>query len=330
MRAIGRAWNRFWFTPQPTSTLALFRIALGCVALLWGLALLPDLRAFFSSKGIEPTPVAVTWGLLGHFTSDTVLYLAYAALLASAVCVVLGYRTRLASVVLFVTVFSFIQRTPSVMNSGDGLLRILLFLLMFMPAGESLSLDRWRMARDRFWEFPARTPWALRLVQIQVSLVYLSACYHKIDAGGWTNGEALSYAWRMDDIARFHVPAFAQHSLTVSTLFSFLTLAIELLIGVMVWVPSARPLVLSLGIALHIGIDLTLRIGFFSITIIVAYIAFLSPRTATRLILAARARIRRSSSTTVDDSIAAPGAATARDCLKGTSESFGLYRDKRV
>ena len=293
MRSIGDAWERFWFAPQSTSTLALFRIGLGSVAFLWGLALLPDLRAFFSSEGIEPVPVAVTWGLLGHFTSDTALYLSYAALLGSAVCVIVGYRTRLASLVLFVTVFAFIERAHSVFNSGDGLLRILVFLLVFMPAGESLSVDRWRTAPGRFWEFPARAPWALRLVQIQVSLLYLSAFYLKIDGGGWTNGEALSYVWRMDDIARFHVPGFLSHSVTLSALLTFLTLAVELLIGVMVWVPSARPLVLALGVGLHVGIDLTLRIGFFSIAILVAYVAFLSPQAATKLVLAVRDRTRR-------------------------------------
>ena len=48
MRRVGRAWERFWFSPEPTSSLALFRIAIGTVCFAWALSLVPDLRAFIS------------------------------------------------------------------------------------------------------------------------------------------------------------------------------------------------------------------------------------------------------------------------------------------
>ena len=79
-------------------------------------------------------------------------------------------------------------------------------------------------------------------------------------AGGWTNGAALSYIWRTDDIARLRMPAVIAQSLALSTLAAFLTLAIELMLGVLIWVRSARPLVVALGVVLHLSIDLTLRI----------------------------------------------------------------------
>jgi len=293
VRRLLGAWNRFWFEPQPSSTLAVFRIAFGLVTLGWALALLPNIGDFFTRDGIEPVPVDVTWGVLGHLPSDAVVYPCFVALLVSAVCVTVGFRTRLASVILFVTVFSFIERSHPIFNSGDGLIRNLAFLVMFMPAGESLSVDRWLANRDRFWEFPARAPWALRLVQIQVSVLYLSAMQHKIAGGGWTDGSALSYVWRMDDLVRFRVPEFVIQSVTISTLASLLTLAIEAMLVVFVWVRSTRALVIGLGVALHLGIELSLRIGFFSMAIFAAYVAFLTPERASSLVLAARDRRRR-------------------------------------
>ena len=287
-RSIAHMWRRFWFTPQPTSSLALFRIGMGLVTLLWALALCPSLKVFFSRHGIEPVPVDVSWGLLGHFSSDAALFITYAALVTSAIGVLVGFHTRVASVVMFVTIFAFIERTPSIFNSGDGLLRNLSFFLMLMPSGDAISLDRRRVARGHFWAFPERSPWALRLVQIQVSILYASAVYHKLDGGGWTNGTAMSYVWRMDDIARFTVPSFVVKSLTIGTLVSLLTLAIEFLLATLIWVRTARPLVLALGVMFHVGIDLTLRIGFFSVAILVAYLAFTSPETATKAILRVR------------------------------------------
>jgi hypothetical protein len=297
---VGDAWNRFWFTPQPTSTVALFRIAVGTVTIGWALGLLPGLRDFFSSTGIEPFSVDTTWGLFAHVHGDAAVFVGWGALVVSSVCVIVGFRTKAASVAQFVLVFSFIERSMAIFNSGDGLVRIATFLLIFMPAGESLSVDRWRRDREHFWEFPERAPWALRLMQVQISVLYLSSAREKLVGGGWADGTALSYVWRMDDIVRFHVPDFVVRSATMVALATFLAFAVEILIGIFVWVRSTRPLVLGLGIALHIAIDLTLRIGFFSAIIIATYIAFLSPVTAASLALRVRERRRMSSAMPID------------------------------
>jgi hypothetical protein len=62
------------------------------------------------------------------------------------------------------------------------------------------------------------------------------------------------------------------------------------MIGILVWNKAARPVVLALGVGLHLGIDLTLRIGFFSAAILTAYLVFLSPAAARAAVLALRAR----------------------------------------
>ena len=302
MRRVRRAGRQFWFQPESTCGLGLFRIAFGLIAFAWAISLFPDLDAFFSTRGIEPESVDASWGVLGHFDSGGALTAVYVALLASALCVLLGYRTRLASVVLFAAIFSFVERAPSVFNSGDGLLRNFSFFLMFAPAGAALSIDRWKTARDGFWEFPARAPWALRLIQVQVSLVYLAAAWSKLygPAGfgdtAWTNGTALSYVLRLEDLERFGLPAMLAASITLSTVASYLTIAVELMIGVLVWNRAARPMVLALGVGLHLSIDLTLRIGFFSALMLASYITFLSPAAARGAILLLRDRLGRSTS----------------------------------
>jgi hypothetical protein len=46
--------------------------------------------------------------------------------------------------------------------------------------------------------------------------------------------------------------------------------------------------VLALGILMHLGIDFSLLVGFFSFAIIVSYIAFIPPETASQRIIALR------------------------------------------
>jgi hypothetical protein len=294
VRRLGGTWDRFWFAPEPTSTLAVFRIAFGLVVLGWAVSLTGDLEAFYSKHGIQPlhpTDQGLgVWGLLNSFDSYPAAVALCLALVVSSLCVVVGYRTRLATFVVFCGLLSFERRVPSVFNSGDGLLRILALFLMLAPAGASLSVDRWRTARDRFWEFPARAPWALRLIQIQLSAVYLGSVWEKLHGAPWTHGTAVSYSMQIADFQRFGVPDLLTHSMLFSSVMSYWTLAVELMIGILVWNRTARPLVLALGVGLHLGIDLTLRIGFFSAAVLTAYLVFLSPAAASAGVLATRER----------------------------------------
>ena len=296
MRRVAAAWERFWFAPEPTSSLALFRIAIGIISFAWALSLVPDLHAFFSSNGIEPIapthPPFGVWGVLNAFPNYTAAIALLAALLIASCCLTIGYRTRLASVVVFVAVVSFEHRAPSIWNSGDSLLRILCFYLMLSPAGAALSVDRRRAAKDRFWEFPARAPWALRLVQIQISVVYLSSMWYKIHGTAWRHGTAVSFAMRLEDLQRFAVPGFLSHSLLFSSVMTYWTLAVELMFGILVWNRAARPWMLSLGAALHVLVGLNLRLGFFSETMLAAYLVFVSPAAATAAVYAVRDRLR--------------------------------------
>ncbi|MGI9622658.1 MAG: hypothetical protein ACR2PK_07465, partial [Acidimicrobiales bacterium] len=45
-------WQRFWFTPQRSSTLTAMRVLLGVTCLAWALAILPDLRTFYCDDGL--------------------------------------------------------------------------------------------------------------------------------------------------------------------------------------------------------------------------------------------------------------------------------------
>jgi HTTM domain len=289
------AWERFWFEPVATSTFALYRIALAVVILGWTLSLSPGLYAFFSNDGVLPEqpsyPDDARWGLLGIFESDIALTLLFFVLLIASLAILVGFRTRLAALVAFVCLASFERRNPFVLNSGDQLVQVLAFYLVLMPAGVSLSVDRMLKRGEAFWEFPARPIWPLRLVQIQVSILYLSAVWAKVRGSTWNDGTAVSYAFRVGDIARFPVPDFVTDSLLIVNLLTYGTLAVELSLGILVWNRVLRPWVLLAGIALHLGIDYAVRVGFFSYAVFVAYIAFLPPQTASALILSTRDRL---------------------------------------
>jgi HTTM domain len=270
-----RSWSRFWFEPEPTGALGLFRICFGLLALLWTLSLLPDLHSFFSGTGVlprRPADGSGVWDLLpGHET------LLFVLLVAACVCLMLGLGTRLAAVVVFAGIVSFERRNPFVFNSGDGLIRVMALYLALAPSGAALSLDSLRRGPGRFWEQPLRAPWAWRLLQVQFSVLYVSAAWAKLRGGSWNDGTAVSYALRVADLHRFGAPHFLSHGVLASNLLTYGAVAIELALGVLVWNRRLRPWVLAAGLLLHLGIELTIRVGFFSLALFVLYLVWLPP-----------------------------------------------------
>ncbi len=302
VRAAVTAWDRFWFAPQSVSTLAVVRIAFALVVLAWTASLGHDLFAFYSGNGLLPEQQDVqrvvgsgAWGPLGTFTSDTALVVTYVALFVAALLLLLGLKTRIAAIVVFVGLMALTRRNIWVLDSGDPLLRSIAFFLALAPSGDALSLDR-RLARRHgrvLEEFPRRAPWALRLLQIQLSVLYLAAVWAKVAGETWRDGTAVSYVLRIENLQRFPLPDAVTTSELLSNLLTFGTLAVELSLGLLVWNRKLRPWILLAGASLHIGIDYAIRVGFFSYAVLVLYIAFIPPETMERWLLALRSRLAR-------------------------------------
>lgn len=288
-------WERFWFSPEPTSTLAVLRVAYGVLLLAWTTTLTLDATTFFSRTGILPERPddPGTWTVLDWFRSDTAVAILMALLIWAAVLLIIGYHTRLAAAVAFVAVVSLHRRNPFVFQAGDNLLRSFSFYFLFAPAGVALSVDRWRREKGGFWEFPLRAPWAMRLIQVQLSLLYLFSVWEKVRGTTWNNGLAVSLAMRIDELVRVPVPSSISDSLLISNVLTFGTLAIELACAVLIWNRRACPWVLAAGFVLHLFIEITMRVGFFSLVIFLYYLAFIPPETLSGRLLAVRGRLAR-------------------------------------
>lgn len=305
MTRTGERWSRFWFEPQATSTLAVVRILFGLVVLEWSLTLLPDLHTFFSPQGVLPRQPVYNlpgvWTPLSLSASFSAEIAIYVALVVASVCLIIGVGSRIASVIVWLGVLAFTRRNPYVFNSGDEYLRVVAFYLALTPATASLSLARWVRHRREFWEFPRRSLWGLRLLQVQVSIVYLSAFWDKLRSGPlWNDGTALSYILRIGDVRRFPTPVFPTNGVLIN-LMTYGSLAMEFALGVLVWNKRLRPWVLVLGIVFHLTIDYSIRVGSFSFVAIVALIAFVSPEASAKAIHAIRDRFAPSQSEIRDE-----------------------------
>jgi HTTM domain len=275
MTTLLNAWRTFWFRPEPVYTLGLIRIAFGALIMTWTVSILPDLSDLFGTNGVLPDGAhdPAMWSLFQQWHDDRALLIGWAALLLSALAMTVGWHTRMASIAVCALVLSLQHRDPSVFNSGDVLVRIEALFLALAPSGAALSLDQRRLT-GAFWSAQTRAPWAIRLMQLQLSIIYLASVRWKVSGSAWQEGTAVSYALRLRDMLIVPVPQWFIDNSLIINLASWGALAVELSLGVLVWNRHLRPWVLLAGVLMHKSIMLTMAVGFFTLAMFVLYLAF--------------------------------------------------------
>jgi hypothetical protein len=191
----------------------------------------------------------------------------------------LGFFSRTSAWIGFFTLSSLHYYNPLILNSGDTVLRLVLFYLGFSQAGKAYSLDRYFKVRRGIAPVVPRLelPWAQRLIQLQVSFLYFSTSFYKLDGKAWAYGEATYYTSRLWDFERFPVPYVFDHLWTIR-LTTWSSLFIEFALGTLIWFKPLRvPLILA-GILLHLGIEFSMNIPLFEWIMMVLLLVMLEPR----------------------------------------------------
>lgn len=199
-------WNRYWFAPGGRYAAAMVRIALGISVLM----VLDRVRA--SAPVLHPELMSADvyrpCGLLLLFPSlppRIVIELAGIAACAGALAMILGAFTRVATAVTAIGAILVTSQAMSYQPSwSHDLSVVLIALLAFLGArgGDALAVDGWlRRLRGRAVPVDASYQWSLRLAQVAVGLMFVSAGVLKLKSGGlhW----ALSDNLRHQLLARY-------------------------------------------------------------------------------------------------------------------------------
>lgn len=292
-RRASTGWTRFWFAEIDGTTHALVRIAFAAVGLALCALTLPLLEGYYTNAGAFTTADARAWSpgeavallqldVLGSYPAALALLLLLAAALA---CLLVGYRTRLAAAVSFVLLAWLQARNPTFLNGGDEILRLTGFYLAagylaLAPEDRALTLDRRRTGADGRARMPA---WPLRLLQVQVGLLYAVTGFLKLFGAGWWDGTAVYASVANANLTRFGLPEWAG----LEPLFVAAGIAVvwwEFLFPALVAWERSRRAALGFGIAFHLGIFATMNIGLFAFAMLATYPAFFHrERTARRL-----------------------------------------------
>jgi hypothetical protein len=257
-------------------SLAAFRVAVGLILLLdlWGRG--RELTAFYTDAGILPRDAWIElvqargdtspfWSLQllsGEAWAQGVLLLINAL---AATCLLIGYRTRLATIACAVLLYSLQIRNPLINDGGDSLLMCLLFWSIFVPLGAAASVDR----LVRGVAGPARRQVAslgTTALLLQMGLMYWFSAALKSDPIWHTEGSAVYYVMQADLFAT-RLGIWLRDFPVVMTALTFATWWLEWLGPAVAfspfWTARLRMAAVLAFWTFHLGLVATMELGLF-------------------------------------------------------------------
>jgi hypothetical protein len=297
---------RWWTEPVRAERLAALRIGLALVLLLDLLGTyLPGLHVFYGRDSLSRPglfdwnlkPPHWNWSLL-RGVEDPAVFCAALAVWVGATCLMLvGLGTRLSVVVVWLLSNSFASLNPYNDNAGDQVRGIILFYLMLCPCGAAWSLDRWLARRRGQPVGPVYVaPAILRLLFLQMAVIYFCNGLAKVVGPDWRGGDSLYFVLNDLTLARWSyaqvpVPVALTRVLTWSVLVwevgfplwvslpglgagvgRVLRLRPRTTVRVERQLGRVRVAALLFGVAFHLGILASLELGSFGPYMICLYL----------------------------------------------------------
>ncbi len=262
MRFFQRVWNYLVHEEGSTRPAALIRM--GLVALIWtryasDFLLYQNLEPYFLLHGVS------------LFVATTLLFF--------------GAFTRVAAVWTAVTLVSFYyylgyaKDMEPYTHHHTYVLAISAVLLALSPCGKSYSWDRWRaLARAEASGEPPpseRGPqWALRLMALQVSLIYFWSGFDKCNPA-FLSGERMEHYTMYLYLGSDYPKSVLFHPTMV--LLAWSTVALEFGLAFGLWWKRAQKFLIPFGMIFHALLYVLLPVGTYSLNMWLLYLAFLDP-----------------------------------------------------
>ena len=185
-----------------TRSLAVFRILLGVLVVGDVLSRSRNFHFYYTDDGVVTQELATWWTgdafSFFYFTSDptliAVLFVVHALV---GLQLIVGYKTRIATVVSFLFVISLDHHNPLVLSYADTLFRLLFFWAIFLPLGERWSVDAVHRTRKPRTVFVGL---AGLFAMLQMIKMYFINGMHKFPSDLWQTGEGTPKVMGIDEM----------------------------------------------------------------------------------------------------------------------------------
>lgn len=291
------------FASADPRSLGLFRIMFGVFLLVDLYRRLPDYVFFYTNEGMLPNHGALfrpmsayPFSLYHAFSTRGEVLFAFAFTGLVYTSFLVGYRTRIAQVLVLVLVTSLHNRNILLENGGDLVTHLLALWTCFLPLGRRFSVDTLVASFHEVKEHgpnemqDRESPWvdrrpvvslAYAAVVLNLAVIYFFNTVHK-DGLPWRLGTTVHYVLWMDRLVnplgvwlRQWIPSFPIQVMTMGTLVMEASLA--LLLVSPFFLRSCRRVAAFMILALHCGFQTVGDYGLFSFVMMLHSILLLGP-----------------------------------------------------
>jgi predicted DCC family thiol-disulfide oxidoreductase YuxK len=300
--ALGRAWSQVWFQDSSTSPLEITRIGVGAAVLLHHTLATPYLFELWGDAGWVPRDLILSnrepWEQSVFFYLDAPWQLIafHTLFLLCSAALMVGWRTSWVKWIVLVGYISYVYRNPAIVYGVHWIVAGLLLVMCFAPVGRALSLDRVRAVRKAKLQNPGTTleavlppyhsPWAgacIRLIQIQMAVIFFYSAISKLDSGIWLSGDAVWIMFTKDEYYHPIIIGVLASHYWLANLATYGTILIEIAFPFLIWQRGTRPYLLAAAIFLHLQFAFLMGLFYFAFVMIMGHLSFVRPEWLVRL-----------------------------------------------
>jgi hypothetical protein len=288
-----RRLTKFFFRRDSDRWLSLLRFGLGVVLLIYVWSLRRDWIDLFggSQSGLIGRPLfealvsiqspliprlgwLVALGAQIGLSEKLSLLLAWGALLAAAVFLILGLCSRPAAIVAWFLQLAAAKSGGLLSYGADNLITIGLFYLMIAPLPDRWSLD-WALRRPCAVD-PERLGFHRRILQIHLCFIYFFGGLTKCLGAGWWDGTNIWRALTIPPFDRLPIGLVASWAPLLPAL-GILVCLLETSYAFLIWPRWSRRTILVAVCLMHVGIGLTMGMYLFALIMLVLNLAAFAP-----------------------------------------------------
>lgn len=291
---------------------AAVRIIFGVAATWFGLANWSNRHYLWGDAGQWMSPLARNGGFDSPFTwfeggsGQTELTVKLLVVLALALALTVGWRTRVVAPLLLISWVSLIESNPLYGDQSDNIFRILLLYLCFADLSGRWSLDArrrrraaagvygpiGRMRRRVLGELPDGVRrnaglcatllhnLAVLAVGAQICIIYVASALYKVQGDYWQDGTAVYYPMQVEHYRPwpFLNDLLSSNALGVLVV-TYFSVFVQLFFPLMLLRRTTRVIALVGVVGMHLGIAVVMGLPFFSLFIMAGDQIFIRDQT---------------------------------------------------
>jgi len=281
---------------------------------------------------------ACMWSVWFHVTDPRAMWIIHGIVLLCLFLFTIGLFTPVTSVLSWIGMISYIQRSPTSLFGMDTMMNIVMLYLIIGQSGAALSVDRLILryirtrraleaghsrAVDLGPQPRVSANLAIHLIQVNLCFIYFVSGLSKLAGPAWWQMNAVWLTMANPEFSPLYFPPFyaflswlCSHRLLWEIAISgasLFTLFVEISFAFLVWLPRWRFFMVAVALVMHTGIAVFMGLNTFSMMMGVMLLSFLPAQVIEAAL--AKLRLRAPSMTLVFDP-SSPRQRRAVACLR--------------